>query len=162
MAAEQDNAVARYNLGVAYAQGKGVPQDYAEALKWYRLAAEQDNAVAQYNLGMMYAQGQGVPQDYPEAIKWFRLATEQGYASAQFNLGVAYAQGKGVPRDYVQAHKWLNLAASRANAEDYKDFRAARDAVAGAMTAAQSAEAQRLVREWKVKTGNEWKEEVEK
>ena len=31
-----------------------MPQDYSEAVKWYRLAADQGNATAQYNLGVMY------------------------------------------------------------------------------------------------------------
>ena len=39
--AEQGDAVAQHNLGVLYRNGQGVPQDYAEALKWYRQAAEQ-------------------------------------------------------------------------------------------------------------------------
>ena len=42
--AEQGNAAAQYNLGVMYDNGEGVPQDYAEAAKWYRLAAEQGEA----------------------------------------------------------------------------------------------------------------------
>ena len=33
-AAEQGNAFAQFNLGQIYTQGKGVPQDYAEAVKW--------------------------------------------------------------------------------------------------------------------------------
>ncbi len=41
LAAEQGDAVAQYNLGVKYAQGEGVSEDYAEAIKWWRLAAEQ-------------------------------------------------------------------------------------------------------------------------
>ena len=45
---------AQYNLGVMYDNGEGVPQDYKEAVKWYRLAAEQGNANAQTNLGNMY------------------------------------------------------------------------------------------------------------
>ena len=61
-----------------YANGKGVPQDYAEAAKWYRKAAEQGYADAQNNLGMMYVNGQGVPQDYAEAAKWTRKAADQG------------------------------------------------------------------------------------
>ncbi len=61
-----------------YDNGEGVPQDYAEAVKWYRLAAEQGDASAQYNLGIMYINGKGVPQDYAEAVKWYRLAAEQG------------------------------------------------------------------------------------
>ena len=59
---------AQYNLGVKYANGQGVPQDYGEAIKWYRKAAEQENARAQYNLGVMYDKGQGVPQDHAEEI----------------------------------------------------------------------------------------------
>ena len=39
--AEQGNATAQYNLGVMYHGGGGVPENYVEAVKWYRLAAEQ-------------------------------------------------------------------------------------------------------------------------
>jgi hypothetical protein len=39
--AEAGDAAAQYNLGVMYATGEGVPQDYAEALLWYWLAAVQ-------------------------------------------------------------------------------------------------------------------------
>ena len=67
-----------------------MPQNYAEAVKWYRLAADQGDASAQYNLGVMYANGQGVPQNHAEAVKWYRLAADQGNASAQFNLGDMY------------------------------------------------------------------------
>ena len=38
---------AQYNLGLMYNNGDGVPQDYKEAVKWYRLAAEQGYAKAQ-------------------------------------------------------------------------------------------------------------------
>ena len=50
-----------------YFHGKGVPQDYAEAVKWFRLAADQGDAGAQSILGVMYDEGHGVPQDYAEA-----------------------------------------------------------------------------------------------
>ena len=76
--AEQGDAVAQTNLGVAYADGEGVPQNYTEALKWYRLAAEQSYARAQNSLGAMYANGQGVPQDYAEALKWFPQGRRAG------------------------------------------------------------------------------------
>ena len=48
MAAEQGFATAQYNLGIMYANGEGVPQDDAEAVKWSRLAAEQGYASAQF------------------------------------------------------------------------------------------------------------------
>ena len=38
-------AAARYTLGMMYQLGLIVPQDYQEALKWYRLAAEQGVAL---------------------------------------------------------------------------------------------------------------------
>ena len=38
--------------------------DYAEAVRWYRMAADQGLADAQFVLGFMYANGQGVPQDH--------------------------------------------------------------------------------------------------
>ena len=75
--AEQGDAEAQFNLGVIYDEGQGVPQDYAEAAKWYRMAAEQGDADAQFILGVMYDEGQGVPKDDTEAVKWYRLAAEQ-------------------------------------------------------------------------------------
>ena len=53
---------AQFNLAAMYAKGHGVPQSYAEAVKWYRLAAEQGFAMARANLGLIYKNGQGVPQ----------------------------------------------------------------------------------------------------
>ena len=39
--AEQGDADAQYNLGLMYYRGDGATQNYAEAVRWYRLAAEQ-------------------------------------------------------------------------------------------------------------------------
>ena len=69
--------------GFRYATGQGVPQDRAEAARWYRKAAEQGDADAQFNLGLMYHNGQGVPQDHAEAARWSRKAAEQRDAEAQ-------------------------------------------------------------------------------
>jgi len=137
---------------VKYDIGQGVPQDYAKALKWYRLAAGQGAAKAQFNLGFMYELGAGVPQDYGEAVKWYRRAAAQGLAVAQDELGVMYANGAGVPKDYVQAYMWYTLAASRATAERQKDVAKARDELAAKMTPAQIVEATRLAQEWKPAT----------
>ena len=43
----------RPTLGGMYDNGHGVPQDYAQALTWYRKAADQGYAAAQFNLGSM-------------------------------------------------------------------------------------------------------------
>jgi uncharacterized protein len=92
--AEEGNVAHQYMLGGLYFDGvqgsdglpgspKGgvqgsVPQDYAEAMKWYRLAAEQGHTKAQFTLALMHLHGQGVPVNYPEAYKWFLLVTAQG------------------------------------------------------------------------------------
>ena len=60
-----------------YHYGRGVPQDYAEALRLFRLSADQGVASAQVKLGLMYDDGEGVLQDYVEAHMWYNLAAAQ-------------------------------------------------------------------------------------
>jgi uncharacterized protein len=114
--AEGKNVDAQYTLGNVYLTGRGAPQNYKEALKWFRKAADQGKADAQSNLGYMYAEGWGVPQDYKEAAKWFRKAAERGNVRAQSNLGALYAVGQGVPEDDREALKWWRKAAEQGNA----------------------------------------------
>ena len=113
--AEQENAVDEYNLALRYYLGQAVPQDYAEAAKWYRKAADQGYAAAQSDLGYLYANGQGVAEDYAEAVKWYRLAAGQGDPLGQYNLAGMYITGHGVRQDYAEGTKWLRLAADQGN-----------------------------------------------
>lgn len=66
--AEQGSASAQNELGDCYFDGKGVIQDYVEAVKWYKLAVDKENSDAQNNLGYCYYYGKGVIQDYAEAV----------------------------------------------------------------------------------------------
>ena len=146
--AEAGVAEDQYLLGVMYRNGRGVPENDAEAVRWYRLAADQGYASAQVHLGFMYRNGDGVPEDDAEAVRWYRLAADQGYARAQGNLGFMYRNGDGVPEDYVQAHMWFNLAAAHSSGGGRDRLEENRDIVAAKMTAEQIAEAQRRAREW--------------
>ena len=112
-AAEEGDARAQGNLGVCYAKGEGVPQDYSEAVKWYRKAAEQGNALAQCLLALCYENADGVPQDYSEAAKWYRKAAEQGNVSSQYYLGLFYKDGLGVSQDDTEAAKWFRKSAEQ-------------------------------------------------
>ena len=114
--AERGNASAQVNLGIAYANGEGVPQDHVQAVAWWRKAADQGLAAAQHNLGRMYANGEGVPQDYAQAMPWFRKAADQGLAAAQCNLGFMYKTGQGVPQDDVESVAWYRKAADQGDA----------------------------------------------
>ena len=99
--------VAQHNLGLMYENGNlGVPQDYAEAVRLFRLAADQGLVRAQCCLAFMYADGTKVPQDFTEAVRWCRVAACQGEAQAQCNLGVMYKNGTGVPQDHTEAARW--------------------------------------------------------
>ena len=73
-------------LGDCYYEGNGVPQDYGQAIEWFRKAAEQDNAYAQYCLGFCYKEGQGTSPDEKMARYWFKKAAENGNESAQKEL----------------------------------------------------------------------------
>src|SRR5690349_1652768 len=110
--AEQGTVEDKYNLGMRYERGMVVPQDYREAVRWYRLSAMQGYREAQYKLCEMSERGQGLPQDYQEAFRWCGLAADQGLGGAMFTLGRLCQTGHGVPQDFVRAHMWYNLAAA--------------------------------------------------
>lgn len=114
--ATQDDAEAQCELGFRYKLGWDMPENAAEAAKWYRKAADRGNAEAQCSLGRMYVLGMGVPEDAAEAAKWCRKAADQGDAAAQYNLGVMYAKGEGVPKYAAWAIKWYRLAADQGHA----------------------------------------------
>jgi len=127
--------------------------DYTTALLEWRPLAEHGDANAQYNLGVMYDFGKGVPQDFATARQWYEKAAAQGHAGAQNNLGGLYEFGHGVTQDHVCAYMWYNVAAAHSTGDAQKDVAAEnRDEIAGRMTPAQIAEAQKLAREWKPKS----------
>jgi TPR repeat protein len=94
-----------------YREGKGVTQDYEEAVKWFRQAAEQGFAEGQNNLGWMYQNGLGVTKNVDEAVKWYKKSAEQGLATAKDNLG---QMGLGVSPDAVEAVKWYRNLLNKA------------------------------------------------
>jgi len=113
VAAATNNPVAECFLARHYADGLGVPRDYAKAVEYLRQAAGQGYAAAETGLGSCYAHGEGVEQDYTEAIHWYRQAAAQGDALAQYCLGYAYAQGKGVPKNMKEAIAWWQKSAEQ-------------------------------------------------
>jgi hypothetical protein len=86
-----------------YQNGKGVPQDHAEAFKWYRLAANQGVVDAQLNLGVMYGNGYGVIQDYTRALMWWTIAASQGHETARKNRDIV--EKKMSPANVSKAQK---------------------------------------------------------
>ena len=57
MAAEQGYALGQYRIGYMYHKGRGVQQDDAEAVKWFRMAAKQGDADAIAMVDKLYVHG---------------------------------------------------------------------------------------------------------
>jgi TPR repeat protein len=128
-------------------------RDFSTAVGIWQPLAEQGNAEARTLLGAMYWSGEGVPRDHKEAARLYLLAAEQGYARAQNDIGFMYGFGEGnPPRNDVQAYKWLSLAVTHYTARNQDRLdQARRDlaTVTSRMSAAQIAEAERQIRDWK-------------
>ena len=117
--AEQGDARVQFMLGMNYRIGDegefgivGVPQDDAEAVRWWRLAADQGLANAQNNLGARYASGEGVPEDDVLAYMWYNLAAAQGNENAPGNKDILergmtreqIAEAQRLSREWLEAH----------------------------------------------------------
>ncbi|XP_070935011.1 protein sel-1 homolog 2-like [Macaca nemestrina] len=92
------NAIGLHGLGLLYFYGKGVPVNYAEALKYFQKAAEKGWPDAQFQLGFMYYSGSGIWKDYKLAFKYFYLASQSGQPLAIYCLAEMCATGTGVVR----------------------------------------------------------------
>jgi TPR repeat protein len=97
LAALSGRSDAQYELGVAYARGRGVQPDYTVASTWLILAmangdrraealireltpklSESETGRIRWNLGEMYANGFGVQADKVTAYMWHCLAEAAG------------------------------------------------------------------------------------
>lgn len=81
--AEAGNADAQEELGERYYSGEGVPQDYAEAIKWFKKAGEQGNKAALIMLSRCYENGCGVEKDIAKATSWGYKARDVVQKEAQ-------------------------------------------------------------------------------
>lgn len=115
--ASKGDPAAENLLGMMYELGKGVPQNLAKSVAYYRQGAEQGNEYAQYNLAVSYDAGTGVPQSYREAVRWFERAAKQGVSSAQYDLGVMTEQGRGTAKSYQKAAHWYQQAAQQGHVQ---------------------------------------------
>jgi TPR repeat protein len=98
-------------MGVACEEGKGAPQNFAEAVEWYRKAVALGQHEAYAYLGSAYLDGRGVPANEESGVAFLRQGAEKGDARSQRCLAVLYTQGTGVPYDYEEALRWSLEAA---------------------------------------------------
>jgi localization factor PodJL len=116
-AALKGDATAAYEIGVRYAEGKGVPQNLDEAAKWMDRAAQAGIIPATFRLGTFYEKGLGVKKDTDLARRYYTQAAERGNAKAMHNLAVLDADGGGKGANYKSAANWFRKAADRGVAD---------------------------------------------
>jgi localization factor PodJL len=108
---------AAYEVGVRFAEGKGVAVNYDEAAKWLDRAAQAGVVPAIFRLGTFYEKGLSVKKDADIARRYYVKAAERGNAKAMHNLAVLDADGGGKGADYKSAAQWFRKAADRGIAD---------------------------------------------
>jgi localization factor PodJL len=116
-AALKGDPSAAYEIGVRYAEGKGVPVSYDDAAKWYDRSAQAGVVPAVFRLGTLYEKGLSVKKDIDIARRYYLLAAERGNAKAMHNLAVLDADGGGKGANYKSASQWFRKAADRGVAD---------------------------------------------
>ena len=81
--ADSGNAEAQLILGDCYRLGKGVTQNYEEALKYYTKSAEQGNAYAQFEVGCCFYHGEGIRANRNAALEFYFNSAELGNKAAR-------------------------------------------------------------------------------
>ncbi|HVQ69153.1 MAG TPA: hypothetical protein VMT08_16805 [Bradyrhizobium sp.] len=116
-AALKGDPAAAYEIGVRFAEGKGVAADLDQAAKWYDRAAQAGVVPALFRLGTFYEKGLSVKKDVDIARRYYAQAAERGSAKAMHNLAVLDADGGGKGANYKSASIWFRKAADRGVAD---------------------------------------------
>ena len=116
-AALKGDPTAAYEVGVRFAEGKGIAPNFDEAAKWYDRAAQAGVVPAIFRLGTFYEKGLSVKKDVDIARRYYLQAAERGNAKAMHNLAVLDADGGGKGANYKSAAQWFRKAADRGVAD---------------------------------------------
>ena len=116
-AALKGDPTAAYEIGVRFAEGKGIAVNYDEAAKWYDRAAGAGVVPAIFRLGTFYEKGLSVKKDVDIARRYYLQAADRGNAKAMHNLAVLDADGGGKGANYKNASQWFRKAADRGVAD---------------------------------------------
>ena len=86
-AARSGNADAEELIGVMYALGLGVEQDFVRAFEWYLRSAMKGHPGAQSGVGWYYEVGLGMPApDLTRAYMWYVLSAIGGDPDAAISM----------------------------------------------------------------------------
>jgi hypothetical protein len=107
--ADSGDAIAQFALGIRYATGDHVKQDYSEAAQWFLRAADHGEVKAQSVLAAYYWDGTGVPKDLSKAYFWAILARANGDDASKVRAAELAVRITPSERNAIeqQANEWL-------------------------------------------------------
>jgi hypothetical protein len=105
-------------LGSIYYTGKGVPQSYKEAVRWYEMAAEDLESYGLCNLGYCYYYGRDIDVNFKRAYECFSLSAYMRNPNAMYKLGDMYYYGNHVREDKDAAYFWYREALDNLRGDD--------------------------------------------
>jgi TPR repeat protein len=101
-------------IAAMYETGDVLPQNYVEAIKWYRKAADLSSK-AGVKLASIFIDGKGVAPDYGQAMTLCRNAAKQNYPAGIYCVGYLYERGLGTQVASKEAAKWYAEASKDGN-----------------------------------------------
>ena len=94
------HTVAMLNYGAIFYNGRGVEQDFNQAIHWYREAARRGNPRAINNMGYQYYYGRGdLEVDMEMAYRCFSKAAMLGVSNSMYKCGDMFLEGLYVEKD---------------------------------------------------------------
>ena len=114
-AADQDLAVALYQLGKLHETGRGVDADPVRARQLIERAARSGNRIAMHDLALYHTEGRGgAERSMLTARSWFEQAAQRGVVDSQFNLAVLSETAEsGLTPNSEDAYFWYTIAAGQ-------------------------------------------------
>lgn len=120
------STIAKRNLGMLYARGRGVAKSERSSASYYEAAANDGDRLSMVRIAEDYEQGDGVDKNEATALAWYTKAANGGVLEAQSKLGDVYERGRlGVKKDKAAALEWYQKAAAqgdKAAAKKVKDL----------------------------------------
>lgn len=110
--AENGDAEAAFQLGVAHMKGRMKTETPMETIKWFKQAAEQGHVKAQSTMATLYLIGTNLfEKDERIAFEWMYRAAYQGDKFSRRFLGQMYFDGTGTTQNIIEGFAWIYLAA---------------------------------------------------
>ncbi|MBL8700558.1 MAG: sel1 repeat family protein [Alphaproteobacteria bacterium] len=102
-------------LADCFSQGRGRPQDFAEARRLYQGAGDRGMARAWCAIGRQYFLGQGTAVDGSRGLALCRQGSSMGDGDADAEVGLRFLRGDVLTQSFADAKPWLERAAQRGN-----------------------------------------------